>query len=196
VFIVYPILLAVPLGWLLGGSLERLGTLHVRWWPVALLGLAVQVVLFADPVAERVGALGTPLYVGSTLAVLAVVVRNLRIAGFPLIVLGAGSNMLAILANGGCMPTTPAAILGAGDTLDGYASPVYSNSCLLDAPALAPLTDVLYLPAWMPLANVFSIGDAVIGLGVAVAIVAGMRHRGPRETTRIERPVLGDERSS
>jgi hypothetical protein len=177
VFIVYPILLALPVGWLLGGSLERLGRLHVRWWPLALAGLGVQVILFAGPVAERVGALGTPVYVGSTALVLAVVVRNVRLPGFGLVVAGATLNLAAILANGGCMPTTPAAVLGSGDRLEAYADPAYSNSCLVDDPALAPLTDVLYLPAWLPLANVFSIGDACIGLGVFVAIVGGMRSR-------------------
>jgi hypothetical protein len=194
VFIVYPILLAIPVGWLLGGRLERLGTMQLHWWPIALLGLAVQVVLFSGPVAEQIGSLGPPLYVGSTLAVLAVIARNVRIAGFALIVLGAASNMLAILANGGCMPTTPAAVIGAGDTLEDYAGAVYSNSCLLEAPALAPLTDVLYLPAWIPLANVFSIGDAVIGVGVAVAIVVGMRRGGSgRPPLQVERYGAPDE---
>ena len=31
------------------------------------------------------------------------------------------------------------------------------------------------MPAWMPLSNVFSIGDVLIGAGVAVAIAAAMR---------------------
>ena len=38
-----------------------------------------------------------------------------------------------------------------------------------------PLTDIFALPAWLPLHNVFSIGDVLIGVGVAVVIVVGMR---------------------
>jgi multisubunit Na+/H+ antiporter MnhE subunit len=50
-----------------------------------------------------------------------------------------------------------------------------TNSVVVAAPALAPLTDLFAMPAWMPLANVFSIGDVLIGAGVAVAIAAAMR---------------------
>jgi len=40
---------------------------------------------------------------------------------------------------------------------------------------LRPLTDIFVLPAWLPFANVFSVGDLLIGLGVAVVIVVAMR---------------------
>ena len=43
------------------------------------------------------------------------------------------------------------------------------------------------MPIWLPIANVFSVGDVLIGVGVAVAIVAGMHGRGPR----IEMPAIG-----
>jgi hypothetical protein len=36
------------------------------------------------------------------------------------------------------------------------------------------------MPTWLPIANVFSAGDVLIGIGVAIAIVAGMHGRGPR----------------
>ena len=52
------------------------------------------------------------------------------------------------------------------------------------------------MPIWLPIANVFSVGDVLIGVGVAVAIVAGMHGRGPRiecprspaPRTRVVRP--------
>jgi multisubunit Na+/H+ antiporter MnhE subunit len=46
----------------------------------------------------------------------------------------------------------------------------------MPAPALAPLTDIFALPTWLPGANVFSIGDVLIGLGIALVIVLAM-HR-------------------
>ena len=55
----------------------------------------------------------------------------------------------------------------------------YSNSAPRDVVALAPLTDLFAMPTWIPLANVFSVGDLLIGIGVAVAVVAAMHGRGP-----------------
>ena len=88
--------------------------------------------------------------------------RNLRVPGLALVALGAISNLAAIVANDGVMPTTPEALAAAGlDPLDGF-----SNSAVLEDPALAPLTDIFALPPWLPFANVFSIGDVLIALGI------------------------------
>ena len=35
------------------------------------------------------------------------------------------------------------------------------------SPALEPLTDVIALPAWLPFTNIISIGDLLIGAGIA-----------------------------
>ena len=37
------------------------------------------------------------------------------------------------------------------------------------------------MPTWIPVANVFSVGDVLIGVGAAIAIVAAMHGRGPLE---------------
>ena len=50
-----------------------------------------------------------------------------------------------------------------------------SNSIVVADPALGPLTDLFALPAAMPLANVFSVGDVLIGAGIAVTIALAMR---------------------
>jgi hypothetical protein len=54
----------------------------------------------------------------------------------------------------------------------------FLNSAVRADPALVPLTDIYALPAWVPLANVFSIGDVLIGLGIVVVIAIGMRAGG------------------
>jgi uncharacterized protein DUF5317 len=172
VFILYAVPLGMVLGFLVGGRLDRLGTLRFRWAWLAVAGLAAQVLLFSplvsDVVDERVGAV---IYVVSTAAVLVAVVRNIRIPGMFLIALGALANVIAVTANGGVMPTTAAALATAGlEPIDRF-----SNSAVVADPALAPLTDVFALPSWVPLANVFSIGDALIGVGIALVIVFGMR---------------------
>lgn len=172
------ILLAIPvgilLGYLVGGRLDRLGDLGFRWGPLALAGLLVQVVLFSDaasPVVER--GLGPAIYIGSTAAVLLAVLRNLRLPGMVVVAAGAVANLAAVVANGGVMPTTEAALRAAG-LAD---RPGFSNSAVLDEPRLAPLTDVYAIPAGLPLANVFSVGDVLLGIGVALVIAAGMRRR-------------------
>lgn len=172
-FVLYALVAGLAIGWLRGGTVEALGRTSVRLAPLALLGLAVQIALFAEPVTSRVGELGPPLYVGSTLAVFVVVLANLRLAGVPLIALGAASNLAAIVANGGYMPADPGALAAAGETI----GEAYSNSRVITDPALPWLGDVFALPAWMPLANVFSIGDVLISVGLAWAVAAAMRRQ-------------------
>ena len=170
-FMLYAILAGLLAGWLLGGSLANLGALRIRWAPLAVAGLLTQVVLFFGPVAGRIGDLGMPVYVGSTAVVLAVVLRNLRLPGLVLVAAGALSNMLAIVANGGFMPASAAALAFLGKTVH----PGYSNSAVVESPALAPLTDIFALPQFVPFANVFSVGDVLISIGIAVVIASAMR---------------------
>ena len=170
-FILYAIVAGIVAGLLLGGRMSGLGRLEFRWTPVILAGLLVQVLLFSDFVAERIGGLGPPIYIASTVAVLVAVLRNVRVPGMALVALGAASNLAAILANGGFMPVSEAALLANGRE----PSTIYSNSRLIADPALEPLTDIFAMPPWMPFANVFSIGDLLIAAGVAVAIVVAMR---------------------
>jgi hypothetical protein len=171
VFLLYALAVGLVLGLLLGGRLSRLGDIRLRWPAVALAGLIVQIVLFAPGVGDRLGALAPLVYIGSTFAVLLFVLRNVRVTGFPIIALGAACNLAAIVANGGYMPASPAALRALGEP---SAPAGYSNSREIADPLLVPLTDIFALPAWMPFANIFSIGDVLIGLGVAIAIMAAM----------------------
>jgi hypothetical protein len=174
-FLLYAIVLGVLAGFLLGGRLSGLATLDFRWAPVALAGLAIQILLFSGPISDRVGDLGPVIYVASTLMVLVVVIRNIRIAGMPLVALGATSNLVAIVANGGYMPASPEAAAAAGRV----EATTYSNSTIVTDPVLGPLTDIFALPTWLPFSNVFSIGDVLIGVGVAMAIAVAMRRGRP-----------------
>ena len=173
-FILYAVVLGVALGVALGGRLDGLAGLHFRWGWLALAGLIVQLVLFADPVAERIGSLGVPIYVASTAAVALTVLANHAIAGMAVVAAGALSNLAAILANGGYMPAAPGALA----TLGHLPPSEYSNSAIVAHPVLEPLTDLYALPAWLPGHNVFSVGDVLIGLGVAIVIVVAMRSAG------------------
>lgn len=180
-FILYAIPIGILAGYLLGGRLERLNDLRFRWAGLAIAGLLAQVVLFAEPVAVAVGDLGPLVYAASTGAVFVAVLRNVRIPGMVLVALGAGSNLLAIVANGGVMPASPEAV----GAIDPLATAGFSNSVVMADPALRPLTDIFALPAWLPLANVFSVGDVLLGLGIAVVIALGMRRAPDPDTTGV-----------
>ena len=173
-FILYGVLIGVLIGFLAGGRTAGLANLQFRWAKVVFAGLLVQIVLFSDPVTARIGALGPPIYVLSTAAVAVAIVANWSIRGVPIVAAGAFSNLAAIVANGGFMPASPAALAA----LDRLPKDEYSNSAVLPNAALAPLTDIFALPAWLPFANIFSIGDVLIGVGVVMVIVAAMRARG------------------
>ena len=181
--LLYFLLAGVGIGLARGGHLSDLAQTRFRWWPVALAGLAFQVLLFSEPLGSQVGAAGPALYVASTLAVLAALARNLALPGFALIAVGATLNLVAIIANGGQMPADPAAVMA----LLGEAripADVFSNSVVAgSSAAFAFLGDTMVLPRPMPFANVFSIGDVLIGSGAVVFLVRTMRRR-PLISTR------------
>jgi len=168
-FILYGLLAGFAAGLVLGGRPGALGDVKIHWVPVVLAGMLVQLVLFTSPVSDRVGDLGPVLYVGSTALVFAAVVRNYSLPGLPLVIVGAACNLAAIVTNGGYMPASPGAIASIGHV----AITTYSNSAVIAHPVLEPLTDIFALPAWIPMTNVFSIGDVFIsaGVGVVVALV-------------------------
>jgi hypothetical protein len=178
-FILYAVLAGLVIGAVHGGNPARLGDLRIAWAPLIAVGLGLQVLLFSTSLGDALGAAAPAVYVASNVAVLIAVGRNLAIPGLPLVLIGGAANLVAILANGGYMPVSPAALVALGRT----ASEGYSNSRLLDGPGtgavLGPLTDVFAIPAWLPMANVFSVGDACIGVGIAVAVIAAMHGRGP-----------------
>ena len=171
--ILWAIPIGIAVGIALGGRVDALQQLRFRWPWLALGGLLVQVALFTETGYALAGGLAPAIYVLSTAAVLVAVARNLVVPGMPVVALGALANLAAILANNGAMPADPGALAIAGLTAGGH-----TNSVVLASPALQPLTDIYAVPAWVPFANVFSVGDVLIAIGIAWAIAAAMRSRG------------------
>jgi hypothetical protein len=176
-FILYAIPIGIAAGYLVGGRLDRLGALRLRWVPLILLGLLLQVAIFSDAIGRAAGDAGPAIYIASAAIVFAAVVRNVKVPGVWVIAIGAGCNLAAIVANGGWMPADPTALAAIGGLGQGY-----TNSIDAADPALRPLTDLFVLPAWLPFSNVFSVGDVLIGVGVAATIALAMR--GPKPAGR------------
>ncbi len=169
-FILYAIPIGILAGYLMGGRLERLGDLRLRWVPLALLGLLIQILLFSDALGVSFGDASPAIYVVSNMLVYAAVLPNVHDPGMAHAADGAGSNLLAIVANGGYMPADPEAVAAVG-----LGGPGYTNSVILTDPVLPFLTDIFAMPQWMPAANIFSIGDVLLGAGVAMNIALAMR---------------------
>ena len=168
-----------------GGSVTRLGELQFSWAPLIAIGMVVQLLLFSTTVGDAVGAAAPVVYVASNLAVLAAVWKNRAIPGLPLVLVGGAANLVAICANGGYMPVSGDALVALGRLpREGYV-----NSRFLDGAALVPLTDLFAMPAWLPMANIFSVGDVLIGVGAAIAIVAAMHGRAPMDRAGRRRPT-------
>jgi hypothetical protein len=158
-------------GLLVGGRIEALSRLRLRWAWLAVAGLLVQLVLFTPTGDAMSGGYGPAIYVASTALVFLAVLRNIRLPGMPIVALGAISNLVAITSNGGFMPADASALAAAG--LDGAGE--HTNSVVLETPAFRPLTDIFAIPEGLPFANVFSIGDVLLGVGIVIVIAAAMR---------------------
>jgi len=179
VLLLYSIAAGLLIGRVLGGRVRNIEHVRFVWWQLALAGLAIQLLLFADPIQERVGAEGPFIYVISTLAVLVALLRNLRLPGLAVIAVGAVLNLIPILTNGGYMPSSP----DVWRELTGVAAvPVayYSNVTLIGPDTWFPfLGDVFVFPRPLPMATAFSLGDAVIAAGAVIFLVIAMRSPAP-----------------
>jgi hypothetical protein len=156
-------LLTVPLA---GGRLSRLADLRLRWPAAIFASLFIQVVIVSilpdgNPWIHRT------LHLVSYLLAAAFLVVNRRIVGLWVIALGALLNAIAIFANNGVMPASEGALRAAGrlETTKGFI-----NSGVVEHPRMLFLGDIFAMPRWVPLHNVFSIGDVCIAIGFAITI--------------------------
>ena len=128
--------------------------------------------------------MATALWLASYALLVVAAVLNRRITGVPVVALGMALNLAAILANRGTMPVRYEAMRDAGRT-----AAVQANSTALSHPHLPWLVDRWAAPDWIPLANVFSVGDVVIALGAFVVVLAGWG-----AATRVRAARSDDER--
>lgn len=179
------VLLAVVAVPLTGGSLRRLAELRWRAPWLVLGALAVQLVVLEAP------GLPEPVAAGAHLATYAAaalfVVLNRRVRGLLVLALGAASNGVTILLNGGTLPSTAAARSLAGlDQVHGF-----TNSGVLADPVLPFLGDVFAVPSWFPLANVFSVGDVLIVAGAWWVVLVSSRGTRVPDRPRHARALAG-----
>lgn len=158
-------LLVILLPTVLGGRLIRLAKVRLQAVGILTCSLLAQIVIIELLTGPRavLSAVHVATYAGAGWFLWA----NRRVPGLLVVAAGAVSNGVAIAANGGVLPASPHALAVAG-----MADPNgFTNSAAVHDPRLWFLGDVFAIPAGWPLANVFSVGDLLILLGVAVASV-------------------------
>jgi hypothetical protein len=169
--------ISVPLT---GGRLGRLADLPLRWGWAALGALALQVLITTLAPAGSTG-LHKLLHVASYVLAAACIAANRRIAGLPILAVGAALNAVAIIANGGIMPASARAMRLAGLPPAEH----FANSAPVAHPRLLALGDLLPVPGPWPLGNVISVGDVLIILGLLVVL-----HRACRAPQRVPHASL------
>jgi Family of unknown function (DUF5317) len=161
--------LSILVGYVLGGRLANLGHIRLHWTGLAVVGFALQWVAGPGTVIPR-----TCLF-ASFILLIVFALKNIRVFGFPIILVGIALNFLVIGLNLG-MPVAPQALQasGQGEFLDDLINNPYpKHHVLTDEDRLSFLGDVIALPA--PIRQAISIGDIFTYAGVGVVIVAAMR---------------------
>ncbi len=171
--------LGVLLGWVAGGSLERLGCYPFRHPVLLIIAFAMQVGLsrlsqwgIGIPAGVAYG-----VHIASYAFLLAVLALNLRVPGIPLVSVGAATNFAVIAINGG-MPVdvvtlerlgyeSSAQMLRTGES--------FTHIALDETTRLPLLGDIILSPRWIPGAALLSPGDVLMMIGIVWAIVAGMK---------------------
>lgn len=148
----------------LGGKPSRISELRLRGEWLVLVALGSQIVLFSRLGADVPESLVGALHLASYALLVAFAAANVRVRPLALILVGLACNAVAIAANGGRMPASERALAGLG--LSGF-----DGNVSTEAHRLLFLGDVFVLPHQLPLANVFSIGDILIGLGAIAFVV-------------------------
>lgn len=183
---------ALLMGWGLGGALRNLAHLRVRLWWVYPMALALQVM----PVPH--GESGTERYLPfaallfSFVALIGVTAINVRLRGFPVILLGLVLNLVPIAVNQG-MPVSGRAVQQAGGSIGDVPRGEGQKYHLQTAEdQVTFLADVIPLRA--PFKQVVSVGDLIMYLAAGYFFAAAMlatperRPRRPGERRRRPRP--------
>lgn len=156
-------LLSVPLA---RGRLSALADVELRKPGLAGAAIVVQI-LIVSVFPGELGGWSEPLHILSYVLLGAFAWANRRLVGVPVVALGGLLNFVAIMANGGVMPADPDALAAAGRSV---AEGEFSNSAAVADPKLAFLGDVIPTPAWLPVSNVYSVGDLLIVIGILVLL--------------------------
>jgi len=172
-FLLWAVLLGLIVGVLRRGSLANLGRLKLRGLWLILIALVIQLLIFPLGHTEPLVGVGTGyLHLASYLILLTFIGLNWHYFEILLMGVGLAFNLLVIGVNHGYMPASAVALRRAGlvRVAEILEQGGHHGNVILMGPTtkLNLLGDWLYLPAPVPLANAFSIGDLLLALGIVL----------------------------
>jgi uncharacterized protein DUF5317 len=164
------IVLGAAFGLLTRGKIENLARLQFRWPWLVLAALIVREAILLTPLnsvegAQYVYLLGLVVIVGWTIW------HWRRLRGIWLVTVGGALNVLVIAANGARMPVAPEA-----------AGSLNSRGTFGQYTLMGAHTNLNFLADWIrfyPAPGVYSIGDVIIALGLAIVVFLAVRNPRP-----------------
>ncbi len=176
------LLVGLIAGFLAGGRLDNLLALRLRWTSL-IIGAVVLRLLTEQALGQHLAIaeqLRVPLLASAYYLLAVGLWANRARPGFALALVGTLANATVIVINRGFMPVWEPSLLAAGFDPANIASPLH----VVVAPTLdvgfllraGPLGDVLPIP-FDALRNVVSIGDVLLGLGLAFFLFASLVRR-------------------
>jgi hypothetical protein len=180
--LVWPLIVGLAVALALGGKLRRLASLRLRAPWLFYLGIGIRIAAFPFSWLpwQTPQSVAIPLSLLSFAVFVFAVAVNLHIPGLAIGSVGLLSNFLTTAVNGGHMPARRTALEAAGLHFT-----VSRDSAVAHHPHLSWLIDRWAAPAWVPWANVYSVGDVVISVG---ALVFALRATGALDRIPWPRP--------
>lgn len=168
------ILAGLLLGKLAGGRIAHIGSVRIRFWPLIILALAIQFLVFL-PFFQWPQIVIAILYLASMVLLLVFALFSFRLPGMVIVILGLLLNLLVISFNGGFIPADAEAYASVGKVSTATAlqeNQVYNNLKLMtDQTKLNGLGDRIPLPFPWGLGSVISAGDIVLLVGLLVLMI-------------------------
>jgi MFS family permease len=172
------VLVGLALGMLVGGSLDNMVQVRLRWWPGLVLAAVARIGLdWALAGGIIPDGLRLWLVLVTYVALVAMLVANRSLPGLTAAAIGTAANGIAIVANGGWMPVWRDSLGSAGFDPAGFHSNFHRMiSGPVDASFFAhggPLVDIIPIP--LPfMQSVASVGDVLLGAGLAAFVFAAL----------------------
>ena len=179
-FILYAVILGIIFGYITKGNLKYIVQRPLFWTGLVFVAFAIQLVIFSNIpfVSTLPKAIIVVLHYVSYLCLLIFIIRNYKNLGICVIGIGIFLNALVIFLNGGHMPTIPENLgntsFGPSEELINQGVAVHNSAKMTSDTLLPFLGDIFYMPSWIPLSNVFSIGDIIIAVGICLYIAIHM----------------------
>ena len=165
-------LVGLVVGRLLGGRFAALGDTKIvaTWLVFVAIGLQMVAFPWSFLPWTTPSTVARAIWLVSFALLVVMLVLNRALRGAMIVAGGLVCNLVAVVANHGLMPVLPQALRTAGDHYH-----IHNNSIQVVQPHVGFLVDRWAAPQWLPLANVFSVGDVLIAVGTVVALAAAMR---------------------